>query len=207
MTVIKPGDWRRTDVDARMKDLKAAREKLGPEYANLPLNDMKVIQQDYRSRGVDPMKEGIVDVENLNDAQKKVYNDRMEAIEFLQNVRGVEGLYKNTSRYHGRVDSAVSNLNRARETYELFVQGAETGLPLNHPKIAAMYLYNFVTNGSPDVKKVKFEEVEKFAQELPGKNFDQLRAMAGQQMDAVRVREQQQQMENQQRMQQIIGGV
>ena len=151
------------------------------------------------------MKNGIVDVENLNDVQKKEYKERMEAMDFAKNVRGVEGLYKNTSRYHGRVDVALTNLRRARETYEQHVRGAETGLPLSHPKIAAMYLYSFATNESPDVKKVKFEDVEKLAQELPGKSFDQLRIIAGQHMDVVRVREQQQ-MENQQRMPGMING-
>ena len=203
----KPPLYRSEAVQNRLKQLKAAQEVLRKAGENLEIDDMKVIQQDYLSRGIDPMKNGIVDVNSLTEAQKKAYTDRMEAIEFLRNVRGVEGLYKNKDRYHGRVDNAVSNLNRARETYELFVQGAETGLPLNHPKIAAMYLYNFVSNDSPAVKKVKFEEVEQFAQNMQGKNFDQLRAMAGQQMDAVRIREQQIQAENQQRQQQIINAM
>jgi hypothetical protein len=167
VTIIKPSDWRRTDVDARMKDLKAAREKLGPEYANLPLNDMKVIQQDYKTRKIDPLwKGGIVDVENLSEKDRKEYDERMQAI---NNLRRHSPNKRYTIQDKVVIDT-MKDLRASRRRYESFVEGSKKNLPLDDPTIDAMnVLCNANKRDSFGGKKFKESEIQNVAKELRGK--------------------------------------
>lgn len=196
----KPTDipplYRRPEVLERLNQLKQAKAKLGDAGKDLALNDMKVIQRDYKDRGVDPVRHGIVDVESLNEEQKKEYTERMEAMDFLKNVRGVENLHPVKDRYSGRVETAVKNLTAARQAYE-GIEGAEKDLPLNHPKISAMYLYNLVKRNPNEVQQVGLEDVEQLSQNIQGKPFLQAYDIAQQNLQEIQGRNRQPEMQEQ----------
>jgi hypothetical protein len=192
-----PPLYRSTAVMARLQQLKAAREALGKDGENLSLDDMKVIQQDYKTRRIDPLKNGIVDIDTLTDAQRKEYTERMQAVDFLTNVRGVKDLHPNASRYHARVENVLGNLRKARADYETFVEGAEKDLSLRDPKIMAMHMYNMSSLDPKFAQKVSFDDVAKLAQNIQGKTYDQAQAAAKQQIREIQIRDQHPQIEAQ----------
>ena len=181
--------YRTDEVLKRVEQLKQARDALGEAGKDLALDDMKVIQQDYKNRKIDPMKNGIVDVENLTPEQMKEYTERMEVLEFLRDARGKD-FYPNTSRYHGQVDITVSGLRKARADYEKFVDGAEKDLPITHPKVVAVQLYNLSSYDNKFSQKVSFDDVAKLAQNIQGKNFDAAQLAAKQQIREIQIRDQ-----------------
>ena len=83
--------------------------------------------------------------------------------------------------FNALLGNTMKSLESFREKYEQYVQGAETGLPLNHPKIAAMYLFDNASLDSSIIKKLNFEDVAKVSRDIQGKNFSAARELAGQQ--------------------------
>ena len=195
--------YRSEVVTKRRKELEKAREDLGEAHKDLPLNDMRVIQQDYLNRGVDPLVKGIVDVERLTERQQKMYYDRMEVIDYLREVRGRTELYKNTSRYHGLVETNLTNLNQARQDYEFLGGEAERNLKLNDPKIIAMHLFNTVQMGERVKTKVSLEDVHKLSREIQGKTYWDADRICRQQLEGIQERQRQAQAQQQQQQQQV----
>lgn len=164
-------DWKSQAVAARMSELRAARAALGKGFEDLSLNDMRVIQKDYQLRGVDPIRDGIVDENSLTPEQLADYKERMQTIDYLKG-RG-ENLRANKSRYDEQVTRTVAELKAARTLYETSIEGAQQGLPLNDPRIGAMHMMNLASGGREFTRNLKEANVVEIAGELRGKNLEQ----------------------------------
>ena len=169
--------WRQEIVKNRVKQLKAARKSLGEEFKDLPLNDMRVIQQDYKLRNIDPLKtnETIVDVANLTAEQKVDYQERMQTIDHLRSIK-TQFIFRN-SRGEPAVEKAMEELRAAREKYEATVLGAKKDLALNDPRIGAIRVLD-LAGGGESQRKWKDWELEEFGKKIQGNNPATVESMA-----------------------------
>ena len=170
--------WRTKAVQERLKELKESRAQMGAEFANLPLNNMQVIQFDYRRRGIDPLTKNntIVDVDNLTQDQKTYYNEHVQVAKYL--AEKMQGGVYNNAPYGSDVDKAVAELKDVRQKYERGVEDAVADLPLNDPKIIAMRELIRANGNQAGRNRWINADIETFANDMKGKRESEIKPMA-----------------------------
>ena len=163
----KKDAWKTDErVQKRLKELRDARTALGREFEDLPLNDMRVIKQDYKDRGINPLWDGgIVDVTDLSKEDRKEYDERMQTIDSLKQGKN---LFVYTIHDKAVLDR-MKELRDARVMYES-IEGAQKDLALDDPKIQAMRVLNEANGHKEFGKKWTTAEIDTVAKELQGKN-------------------------------------
>ena len=165
-------------MQERLKELKESRAQMGAEFANLPLNNMQVIQFDYRRRGIDPLTKNntIVDVDNLTQDQKTYYNEHVQVAKYL--AEKMQGGVYNNAPYGSDVDKAVAELKDVRQKYERGVEDAVADLPLNDPKIIAMRELIRANGNQAGRNRWINADIETFANDMKGKRESEIKPMA-----------------------------
>jgi hypothetical protein len=158
--------YRSEEVQKRLEELRKAREELGPEYANLPLNDNKVIKKQYELSNIDPARFGIQDPDTMTTEQRKAYDERMQVVEYLRSVEGKDiDIHQRDST---DVDVKIQALKYSRQTYE-GIPGAAKDLPLNDPRILAASIARQTCIAENKPMNYTAQEIEALGEQIKGK--------------------------------------
>ena len=158
--------YRSEEVQKRLEELRKAREELGPEYANLPLNDNKVIKKQYELSNIDPARFGIQEPDTMTTEQRKAYDERMQVVEYLRTVEGKD--LNIHQRDHIDVDVKIKDLKYNRQMYE-GISGAAKDLPLNDPRILAASIARQTCIAENKPMNYTAQEIEALGEQIKGK--------------------------------------
>ena len=148
--------------------------------------------------GIDPAKFGIQSPDSMTKEQRKEYDERMQTIDHLRTVDGVEVSVANRGDY--TVDQRMELLKVMRSEYE-GLPGAEKGLPLNDPRLYAARSARdiCVTENKPMNYTVR--DIAALGEQIKGKPKAQAEQIVQQFMENPQARIQQEQIQQQQQLQ------
>ena len=125
-----------------------------------------VIKKSYQLQGIDPAKFGIQKYDLMTSEQKKEYDERVQAVEYLKTVEGKD--INIHQRDDMAVDVKIKDLKYNRQMYES-IPGAAKDLPLNDPRILAASIARQTCTAENKPMNYTAQDIEALGEQIKGK--------------------------------------